>query len=318
MSAPDLSPSRKVRVGLHGTNGHQILEALKDHPCAEMVALSGFPEDKIPPWAGAVPRHDSLASLLDKEAVDLVSLCAPRRDTQAAEAMDCLRAGKHVLAEKPCALNEPDLDRIIETARSTGRVFHEMAGSAFEQPWFEIGRLVREGAIGRVTQVFAQKSYPAHNDRPVDPGVDGGLFLQAGIHAARWIEHGLGLDFESVLLKETYAENGRLAAVSALCEFTNGASGLLAVNYLNPRGFPSWGNECLRAWGESGMIEAVDGGSRTRLVTADKDLGPIHPTMPPIRWLDAVLDEIRSGTPMPVTLERELHPLRSLLRAKHL
>lgn len=317
MSTPAPSPSRKVRVGLHGTNGHQILEALKDHPCAEAVALSAFPEDKIPPWAGALPRHDGLGPLLDNETVDLVSLCSPRRDTQAAEALDSLLAGKHVLAEKPCALDESDLDRIIETAKSTGRIFHEMAGSAFEQPWREIGRLVREGAIGRVTQVFAQKSYPAHDDRPADPGVDGGLFLQAGIHAARWIEHGLGLDFESVLLRETRTPDGRLAAVSALCEFAGGASGLLAVNYLNPRGFPSWGNESLRVWGGTGMIEAVDGGSRTRLVTAEKDLGQIHATMPPIHWLDAVLDEILHGTPMPVTLERELHPLRSLLRAKH-
>ena len=307
------SPQNKLRVGLHGANGHQILGQLENHERAEAAALTAFPQEKIPAWAAEIQVAPSLDELLADDSIDLISLCSPRRDSQCAEAIRCLRAGKHVFAEKPCAMTESDLDRLLEEASVSRRVFHEMGGSAFEQPWLEIGHLARSGAIGTIRQVFAQKSYPMFPGRNLDPGIDGGLFLQVGIHAARWIEHGLGLKFLSLKVDSVPSAANHPIAISAVFGLEGGASGTLILNYLNPAKFSSWGNEALRVWGDAGLIEAVDGGARTRLVTSEKDCGEIPLTQTPTNWFEAMLDEIIEGKPMPLTLKEELHPLRSLL-----
>ena len=56
---------------------------------------------------------------------------------------------------------------------------------------------------GEIVQVFAQKSYPWHESRPQDEAVDGGLTLQVGIHAARFVEHVTGIRISSLDLIET-------------------------------------------------------------------------------------------------------------------
>lgn len=43
------------------------------------------------------------------ETLDLISLCSPSRKNQAKDAIECLRAGKHVYAEKPAAFSEKEL-----------------------------------------------------------------------------------------------------------------------------------------------------------------------------------------------------------------
>jgi predicted dehydrogenase len=173
---PATPPFPVVRVGLHGVNGHQIHERLLDCPFARVVAVSGFPASQIPRLLANNPevRHcQTLDELLANARVDVVSLCSPRRDQQAADAIASLRAGKHVYAEKPCATEERDLDAILETARQTGKRFREMCDTIYSQPWHGLKELVASGRLGTVVQVHAQKSYPWHDGRSADEGVDG-------------------------------------------------------------------------------------------------------------------------------------------------
>lgn len=64
------------------------------------------------------------------------------------------RAGKHVYAEKPCALNESDLDRIVATAHETGLLFREMAGTAFGRPYYAMREIVASGFLGEIVRSF--------------------------------------------------------------------------------------------------------------------------------------------------------------------
>ena len=136
----------KIRVGLHGSNGHHIISNLIGNPRAELVALSAW--DAEIPDGMSTKRCASLDDLLKGTGVDLVSLCSPRRREQARDAVACLKAGKHVYAEKPCAMIEEDLDAIMSSAKSSGRIFHEMAGTAFGQPFLAMRKIVAQGTIG--------------------------------------------------------------------------------------------------------------------------------------------------------------------------
>lgn len=313
----------KVRVGLYGMNGHQIHSALAGNRYGELVATAAFDKAALPEklkGRNQVRSYSTLAELLRDDDVELVSLCSPRRCDQANDAVACLKAGKHVYAEKPCAMTEKDLDRIIAVSRQTGRTFHEMAGTAFDQPYRTMRKQVLAGRVGVVVQVLAQKSYPYYDGRPQDERVDGGLLLQVGVHALRMIEHVTGVKVKSIEAVDTQLGNpkqGELRmAVSMMMRLENGGVATALANYLNPRSFGHWGNETLRIFGTRGLVEAVDGGTRTRLVLSARDYGPLKQGGASVSFFDAYLKSLRGKGRMPLSLEDELHPVRMVIRAR--
>lgn len=310
---------RRMGVGLYGGNGHQLKwQVLQEHKHARPVAIARG-RGVVPDEAG-IRSYATLAEMLADPAVEIVSLCSPRRADQAADAILCLRAGKHVYAEKPCALTEAELDAILAEAKRAGREFHEMAGTAFVQPYAEMRRQVRAGAVGEVIQVFVQKSYPYGDHRPQDEALDGGLFLQAGIHAVRLVEHTTGIRMKSLTGRETAVglpESGDCKmAASMQIVLENGGLASIIVNYLNPVHLKPRNHETLRVFGSKGFIESTDGASRTRLVTQTAVHEPLDTSTPGVDYFDYLAAHLAVGTPMPMSSDEELHPLRMLLRAK--
>jgi predicted dehydrogenase len=312
-----------IRIGLYGSNGHQIFHDLDNHPLARIDAVAGIPDEMLAELRLRTPRiriADSLASLIADDELDMISLCSPRRRDQADQAVEAMQHGKHVLAEKPCALTEEDLDRIIRTAADTGKCFHEMAGTAFDHPYLAMRNAVRSGKIGSVVQIIAEKSYPWHSGRPADVAVDGGQIGQCAIHALRFVEHVAGVRISGIHALTTgrgnpAGENGLHMAASLVARLENGGIASLQSNYLNPRGTGIWGCDSLKILGSEGMVESRDGGAYTRLVIGDRDMGPLVPVEGAPVWLDYVLRHIREGTPPPVDLELELSPTRWAIRA---
>lgn len=323
LSVALVAQEKKIGVGLYGSNGHQIYVAkLAKHADAALVAVAALRENVTASVPEGVKKYATLEELLADPKVELVSLCSPRRADQARDAIKCLEAGKHVYAEKPSALTEKELDEILAVAKRTGKQFHEMAGTVFVPNYAVMRKLVREGAVGDVVQVFVQKSYRYGAARPQDEAIDGGMFLQAGVHATRMVEHVGGVRIKSLQGWETTfgkpekeKGEGKIAA-AAQGELENGGLVTIAINYLNPgnRELPH-GMETLRIYGTKGFIESADGGRRTRLVTATEKVEPL-PKVDGMDYFDAVVGQLVHGTAMPLTLEEELHPLRVLLRAK--
>jgi predicted dehydrogenase len=316
--------SEKIGVALYGGNGHQIQDLLVDHPKAQLVAVAEFDRAQLP-----LPLRDrtdiaqcrTLEELLADPRAEMVSLCSPRRRNQAAQACAALRAGKHVYAEKPCAMTEADLDQIMETARQTGCQFHEMAGTAFDQPYLAVREVVQSGVLGEIVQVFAQKSYPYHDRRPQDEDVDGGLTAQAGVHALRMVEHVAGQRIAEIQAFETRLGNpvpggGLRMASSLMMRLESGGLASVLVNYLNPKGMGRWGNDHLRIFGTQGFVEATDGGARTRLVVGEEDRGPLDTSAPSPDYFDLYLDALSGGAPMPLAPDEEVHPTRMTIRAR--
>lgn len=314
---------QSIGVALYGNNGHQVHGELPGQPRARLVATAAFDPKLLSPSSRAASdlRHyDTLQGLLDDPKVELVCLCAPRRADQAADAIRCLQAGKHVYAEKPCAMTEGELDGLIATAERTGRQFHEMAGTAFEQPYVAIREVIQAGTVGTVVQVLAQKSYPYHDGRPQDEDVDGGLILQNGVHALRMIEQVALTPIAGIAAVQTKLGNplaGDLQmAASLMMRLANGGVACAVVNYLNHRGFGQWGNETLRIFGTKGMVEATDGGTRTRLVVGSEDRGPLDTSSAVPTYLSRLLEALCGGEPMPLSIADELSPTRWVIRAR--
>ena len=312
-----------ITVGLYGANGHQIQDKLSRYPYAQLKGIAAFDKKKLPEELRddvSINNYKSLDELINDDNIQLISLCSPRRDRQAEDAIKCLKAGKHVYAEKPCAMTEKQLDRIISTVQETGLMFHEMADTAFEQPYLEMRKLVTANRIGQVVQVYAQKSYPYHDGRPQDEGVDGGLLMQVGIHAVRMIEHVAQVRVCSVRSEETQLSNPGTGDLRTACtmmmSLENGGLAVAIANYLNPECFGRWGNESLRIFGTEGFIETVDGGTITRQFLNKDRCGTINISEPSKDYFGLYIDSLLGKSKMPLTLEEELHPTRIVIQAK--
>jgi predicted dehydrogenase len=87
---------------------------------AQAVALAEVDAHRCRRGAGMfdlAPYPDVEAMLASQSEIDIVAICTPAQH-HAQAAIAALRAGKHVLIEKPLALSVDDADRISDAARA--------------------------------------------------------------------------------------------------------------------------------------------------------------------------------------------------------
>ena len=312
---------KKIKIAICGLNGHQIHEAVLNHELAEIVGFydcDALTDEKYADFK----RYDTFSDVLTDNNVDFVSLCSSKRSEQAKMSIMAMEAGKDVYAEKPCAMNLEDLEKIINAAKSTNKKFREMSNSIAEGlPFLLVKETVESSVLGDIVQIYAQKSYPNHEGRPQDEDVDGGQLLQNGTYTIRMAEQVVGLKVVDILAYETVYGNpvqdgGLVMAVSFVGRLENGGIFSGVSNYLNQRTFGIWGNETLCVFGVDGFCEITDGGQRSRLVTKEKDHGEIVLQGKERSYLDDYLSFILGTGSMARTMEDELHATKMAIIAR--
>jgi predicted dehydrogenase len=136
-----------------------------------------------------------------------------------------LEAGKHVLCEKPIALNAAEAAELVDAQRRTGRLVQEAAMVRTHPRWIGAREIVRSGRIGDLRAVTAFFSY--YNDSPENvrnqPGIGGGGLLDIGFYPvtmSRFIFDAEPLRVCGLLEQDPRFGVDRLA--SALLEFPGG------------------------------------------------------------------------------------------------
>lgn len=141
-----------MRVALigYGAWGRHHARALEAAPNAELAAIVAQGAASAASAAAERPHvavHRSLTPVLADPSIEAVVIAAPNA-LHAPLGLAALRAGKHVLLEKPMALTLADCDALIAAAGAAGRVLtigHELRVSS---QWGRIRALIAEGAIG--------------------------------------------------------------------------------------------------------------------------------------------------------------------------
>ena len=87
--------------------------------------------------------------LLAKEDFDAASICLPPF-AHASVAVDLLRAGKHVLVEKPMATCLQECDAMLAAAQASGRLLAVVSQNRFKTPMMKMKRVLGSGLIGKV------------------------------------------------------------------------------------------------------------------------------------------------------------------------
>ncbi|MGA2807416.1 MAG: Gfo/Idh/MocA family oxidoreductase [Terracidiphilus sp.] len=162
-----------IRWGIAGP-GHaagRFAEGLKAVEGALLEAVWGRTQERTQAFALKFGVHQAATSLdqLLAEDVDAVYV-ATHPDSHAAICIRALEAGKHVLCEKPAALNERQLVEMLEAAGRCDRLFME----AMKPPFFPLYRRLREhllanpiGPVGFVraghVDASVSKTHPLHS-----------------------------------------------------------------------------------------------------------------------------------------------------------
>jgi predicted dehydrogenase len=147
---------RKLRFGMMGagTISGAHLPALAAREDVEITCLADANAEAARARATqfAIPTVvGDYRELIAREDVDAVVIGIPTR-FHAEAAIQALRAGKHVLCEKPLARTLEDCDAIAAAARESGRVFQIGFVRRFDRQWGTIRELIQAGAIGRPVQ----------------------------------------------------------------------------------------------------------------------------------------------------------------------
>jgi len=140
-------------IGL-GFVGRAHLEALRRLGVTVQGVLGSTPErSKASRDALGLPRaYASIEELAADPSLHVVHLCTPNNE-HFQEASQLLRAGKHVMCEKPLTLDSRESAALVSLARETGRV----GGVSYNLRYYplcqEARALIRKGAIGQVRLV---------------------------------------------------------------------------------------------------------------------------------------------------------------------
>jgi predicted dehydrogenase len=162
---------------------------------ARLYALGTSDAARAEPFRSFAPDlivHDGYQAVLDDPEVEAVYVPLPNH-LHVDWALKALEAGKHVLVEKPIALEASQIDAIIGARDATGLLAAEAYMIVHHPQWQRARALVAEGAIGRVLHADAAFSYDNRADggnirNRADTG--GGSIPDIGVYAygsIRWV-----------------------------------------------------------------------------------------------------------------------------------
>lgn len=155
---------RPLRLGALGTSSiarRRALPSAVAAPEVELVAVAGRSAQKTAVFAeqfGCAAEADP-ASLLERPDVEAVYISTPTalHHTWAARA---LRAGKHVLVEKPVGVNAHEARELADLARERGLVLRENFMFLHHPQHDFAADLVRRGRLGRLSAMHAAFCIP--------------------------------------------------------------------------------------------------------------------------------------------------------------
>ena len=183
-----------VKVGIIGcggiANGKHMPSLAKVENC-EMVAFC----DIIPERAQAAAEkfgtpdakvYTDYKELLKDESIDVVHVCTPNR-SHSFITVDALEAGKHVMCEKPMAINSAEAKKMLDAAERTGKLLSIGYQSRFRPDSVYLKQEAEDGVFGDIYYAKAtairRRAVPTWGVFLNEEEQGGGPLIDIGTHA---------------------------------------------------------------------------------------------------------------------------------------
>jgi predicted dehydrogenase len=186
------TPAPPSAVGLlgYGAIGREHAASISATPGLRLAAVCDLSADRREAAARqwSVRTHATQEALLDDGDVDLVVVGTPP-SAHVAPVLAALASGKHVVCEKPFALNVADADRMIDDSRSRGQTLTVFQSRRWDPDYLAMRDVVRSGRIG---EPFYMESFIGGYGHPCDfwhshEPISGGMIFDWGSHYFDWI-----------------------------------------------------------------------------------------------------------------------------------
>ena len=142
-------------------------------------------EEAVEKYGCGIAIEDYHEILNDPE-VEAVSICTPNK-MHSTITIDCLRAGKNVLCEKPAARTLPEALEMQKAQHETGKVLNIGVVNRFNSAVNRLREIIQSGELGEVYHVYV--SFRAHRSIPGLGGAfttkdisGGGVLIDWGVH----------------------------------------------------------------------------------------------------------------------------------------
>ncbi|MGN7470638.1 Gfo/Idh/MocA family protein [Brevibacillus sp. SAFN-007a] len=205
------------KIGIIGAGGIALahLEAAKGDPRAEIVAIA----DVSTEMAGEKAKQYDIPhvfadyeEMLSQSLIDAVIVCVPNY-LHAEAATKALAAGKHLLCEKPMAMNTEQAEEMIDAAKKAGKVLMVAQNNRFRSQAQQIKAWLDEGRLGSV--YHAKTGWVRRNGIPgwgswftQKELAGGGPLIDIGVHMLDLTLWLLGHPKPVSVLGQTYAQFG--------------------------------------------------------------------------------------------------------------
>jgi len=250
-------------VGIGSLAKNQIIPALANTQSAKLVALvSGHAATKAPPIvkefhlkAESVYNYDNFDTIKDNPDIDVVYIVLPN-SMHAEYTIRALKAGKHVLCEKPMATSVEDCQAMIDAAKAANKKLQIGYRLQHEPVNMKAIALLRSGELGKIKNIDAGAGFPIGDPtqwRLNRKLAGGGSMMDIGIYAQNACRYLSGEEpVEVSAMSYSTPNDPRFKEVEETLLFTlRFASGLLA-NCASSYGF---GVNRFKVTCEKGMIE---------------------------------------------------------------
>lgn len=129
-------------------------EHIKNTKSCELVACCDIVPEKAKNLGDKYNAtvYYSIEQLLKDENIDIISVCSPN-GLHAEHSILSLQAAKHVLCEKPMAINSFDCGRMITAAENANKRLFVIKQNRYNPPVQAVKKLIDEGALGRIFNI---------------------------------------------------------------------------------------------------------------------------------------------------------------------
>ncbi|HIC89328.1 MAG TPA: Gfo/Idh/MocA family oxidoreductase [Anaerolineae bacterium] len=225
-----------IRWGLVGTGAianKRVGPGLVSARDSKLVAVCDVVEEAVREFAGRfnVPYvYTSFDDLLANQEIDAVYLATPIF-LHGSQAIQALRAGKHVLVEKPMALTVAEGEEMIQVARETGKTLATAYYRRFFPKVQRAQQLIGEGTLGKVVMVVSVY-HTWYDPAPGAPGswrsqkarAGGGVLWDMGSHRFDLLVGLFGMPTQVWAITETLAHDYEVEdTASVYMKLGNGA-----------------------------------------------------------------------------------------------
>ena len=256
-----------------------------DHPDATLVGLYDLNQERAQELAARLDAkaYPSWEALLADPDIDAVSVCAAN-NAHAEISIAALKAGKHVLCEKPMAITPEECENMVAAARESGKFLMIGQNQRLTRAHRKARELVEQGAIGDIISFRTTFGHGGPETWSMDPGKNTwffdkkqaamGAMADLGIHKTDLIQYLTGQTVvettAKVVTRDKRGADGQLIAVddNALCiyQLSGGAIGTMTASWT----FYGAEDNSTVLYGTKGILRIYDDPAYSlKLVTAD-------------------------------------------------